>query len=187
MIICGFLLFFCVGFGFALETEERVLAWLQTSMISLCIWIFGTRPLAVLIKSCLQVNGQTCKQSKSCFLCFYCCSCVCNERHKFKKMEEEREEREKEREKEREEMEEEENERKRQKEMTTRKKKEEKERRQQMHAEESEESHDSITLEMSSIMVDRSDQHVRPKKNIQKYRRKQKKIDAVRNSMGKKF
>ena len=178
MIICGFLLFFCVGFGFALETEERVVAWLQTSMMSLCIWIFGTRPLAVLIKSCLQVNGQTCKRSKSCFLCFHCCSCICNERHKFKQEEKEEEE------KEEKEEEEKEKERKRQKKMTKRKEKGEKERRQQMHAEESEQSHDSITLEMSSIMVDRSDQHVRPKKKFQKYTRKQKKMNAVRNSMG---
>jgi len=79
IIIVGFLLFFCVGFGFALQGEDRVRAWLQSSLISLTIWFFGSRPLSIFVKSILQLHGTKCKAV--CCCCFHCCTYVCHQRY----------------------------------------------------------------------------------------------------------
>jgi len=77
IFIVGFLLFFCIGFGFALQNEEKVRAWLQSSFMSIGIWFLVTRPLTIFIKSILQLHGKQMQHDKRCCCLFTFCNCIC--------------------------------------------------------------------------------------------------------------
>ena len=66
MALVGFLLFFLVGYGFALSDEERVLAWVQTAIISCGTWLCLTTPLKILLKTTFQMFGLTMSCAKIC-------------------------------------------------------------------------------------------------------------------------
>lgn len=59
VVLVGFLLFFLVGYGFALSDKERVQAWIQTAIISCATWLCFTAPLKILLKTAFQMFAPT--------------------------------------------------------------------------------------------------------------------------------